>query len=528
MNRGLRPAAVLLLALVSSGGVGTLSAQVQPTSYEQLQAFSSVLNYVRRNYVDSVGYTEMVRAGIEGVLSSLDPHSRFVSKAEWDRESALERGELAITGLVLEDVDSAVIVLAMFPGSPAAKAGIQPGDRISAVDDTTTAGQRSERLAVRLAGDKGSKVRVSFERGSRAEPDTYSVVLKREFIKPVWVPEPMMLAPGVGYVRLAEFGEGAADQLKAAIKKLTGQGATQIMLDLRNNPGGIVTESVAIASLFLPDETLVFRTRGRRAAADADFRTQRDGTFRKLSLIVLVNERSASASEALAGSLQDNDRALLTGRRTFGKALMQSLFVVTPTEDNIWLTIGRVISPSGRIIQRRYKGLLYEQYRALGGTGGDASDTQTVYHTADGRVVRGGGGILPDVVLPDPPELPVWWTIAADSGIDLEIADSVAAQLPATTAARAQWLDARAEWQTRLVEPYLARVRSRLHVTAVPDTALASRLGRILALRVADVRWGADAGADFRLHNDPDVRASLPYFGKLQGLLAGPGAAPSN
>jgi len=513
----------LLTGLALGPGAGAAAAQA--ASYEQLQAFSSVLNYVRRNYVDSVGYTEMVRAGIEGVLHSLDPHSRFVSRAEWERESALERGELAITGLVLEDVDSAVIVLALDPGGPAARAGVQPGDRISAIDDTTTAGQRSERLAVRLAGEKGSKVRVGFERGSRAEPDTYSVVLKREFLKPVWVPPPAMLEGGIGYVRLAEFGEGAADQLKAAIKTITGQGAKRIILDLRNNPGGLVIESVTIAGLFLPDETLVFRTRGRRQQADADFRTQKDGTFRNLPLIVLVNARSASAAEALAGSLQDNDRALLTGRRTFGKALMQSMFVITPTDDEIWLTIGRVISPSGRVIQRRYKGLLYEQYRSLGGTGGEPSDTQAVFYTADRREVRGGGGILPDVVLPDPPELPTWWTIAADSGFDDAIADSVAALLPATPAARGQWLDAREEWQARLVVPFLARVRVRLHLAAVTDTAVASRMARILALRVADVRWGPDAQTEFQLHNDPDIKASLPYFSRLPELLAGPGGA---
>ncbi len=521
----------LIVAALLAGitlGPGARAVVAQAASYEQLQAFSSVLNYVRRNYVDSVGYAEMVRAGIEGVLQSLDPHSRFVSRAEWERESALERGELAVTGLVLEDVDSAVIVLALDPGSPAVKAGVQPGDRISAVDDTTTAGQRSERLAVRLAGDKGSTVRVTFERGSRAEPDTYSVLLKRAFVKPVWVLPPTLLEGGVGYVRLAEFGEGAADQLKAAIRTITGQGAKRILLDLRNNPGGLVIESVTIAGLFLPDETLVFRTRGRRQQADADFRTQKDGTFRNLPLIVLVNGHSASAAEALAGSLQDNDRALLTGRRTFGKALMQGLFVVTPTDDQIWLTIGRVISPSGRIIQRRYKGLLYEQYRALGGTGGEASDTQTIYYTADRREVRGGGGILPDVVLPEPPELPVWWTIAADSGFDAAIADSVAVLLPATPAARSQWLDAKADWQARLVEPYLARVRSRLHVAAVTDTAVAARMARILALRVAEVRWGPDAQTEFRLHNDPDVKASLPYFSQLPGLLAGPGGATSH
>jgi hypothetical protein len=128
-------------------------------------------------------------------------------------------------------------------------------------------------------------------------------------------------------------------------------------------------------------------------------------------------------------------------------------------------------------------------------------------------------------VLPAPPELPVWWSIATDSGYDDAVADSVAPLLPATPAARALWLDAKPEWQTRLLDPFLARVRTRLHVSALPDSALASRMARMLAMRVADVRWGPDAQAEFRLHNDPDLRASLPYFDRLPELLAAPGGA---
>ncbi|MGE3526731.1 MAG: S41 family peptidase, partial [Gemmatimonadales bacterium] len=333
------------------------------SSYEQLQAFSAVLNFVRLNYVDSVGYSELVRAAIEGTLRSLDPHSHFVSRADFARRSALERGELAVPGIIVEDVDSAVVVLGVYERSPAARAGVQPGDRIVRIDDTTTAGQRANAVELRLAGDKGSKVRVSLERGPVLDPDTVTVTIKRDFPRDFSYTSWSMVDSVTGYVRLMEFGEESSRQLRDALRKLKGRHARQFILDLRENPGGIVDEAVDIASYFLPGGSVVFRTRGRKRETNEDYVTRRDGEFRQ-PLVVLIDEHSASASEALAGSLQDNDRALILGRRSFGKALMQMVFVVPPTNDNVWLTVGRVVTPSGRIIQRRYKGLLYEQYRS--------------------------------------------------------------------------------------------------------------------------------------------------------------------
>ena len=427
-----------LLAATVAAGTLTIpgEAQGQTASYEYLQAFSSVLSFVRLNYVDSVGYAELVRAAIEGTLRSLDPHSRFVSAEEFARRSALERGELAIPGMVIEDVDSAVVVLSVYPRSPAARAGVQPGDRVVSVSDTTIAGQRAETVELRLAGVEGSKVRVGLERGPRLEPDTFSVTLKREFPREFSVTSWTMLDSVTGFVRLNEFGSRASVQLRDALRQLRGKHAQRLILDLRGNPGGIVTEAVDIASLFLPKGSLVFRTRGRKRAVNEDFITRSDGEF-DLPLIVLIDQGSASASEALAGSLQDNDRALILGRRSFGKALMQMVFMVTPTNDNIWLTIGRVITPSGRIIQRRYKGLLYEQYRALAGHSGAEQDTIQVFNTRNGRQVRGGGGIVPDVQISAAQSPPVWSSAhsAADSGYDDAVADSVAHTLPATPGA---------------------------------------------------------------------------------------------
>ena len=516
MRSNARAVSVLLTAL---GAAAPLAAQ-QRSSYEELQTFSAVLNHIRLNYVDTVTYTVLVHAAIDGVLSSLDPHSRYESLADFGRENAMERGELATTGIMLEDEEGFATVLAVIPKSPAAKAGVQPGDRVVRINDTTASGLSASDVSLRLAGDKGSKVRLRLERGSRLEPDTLSVTLKRDFFAAHSVSIVRMADPATGYVRLDEFGSKAPAEIHDALKRLLGQKAHQVILDLRGNPGGVVESAVEIASEFFPKGTVVFKAVGRKKDVDTTYVTKRDGDFTDLPLIVLIDTRSASASEALAGSLQDHDRALLLGRRSFGKALEQMLFLL-PAGDVVWLTVGRVITPNGRFIQRRYQGVRSDVYWALHGQTGTAADTAEVFHTDHGRPVRGGGGIAPDVPLTPPPAVPVWWSVASDSGLDDAVSDSVAQTLAATPAGLSAWLDARGDWQTKLVQPFLTRVRARFQIAAQPDSATAERIARNLALRVAEVRWGPDAREQFLVHNDPDIRAALGYFRQLPDLLAG-------
>ncbi len=474
------PTLLVLGALLSGSPTVRLSGQ-QRSAYEELQTFSGVLNHVRLNYVDSVTYTQLVRAAIDGVLRALDPHSLFISRDDWERRNALERGELAVTGLSFEAVDSAITVLSVSPRSPAARAGVLPGDRLATLNDTAVAGLDVEKIALRMAGEKGSKVRLQFERGPRLEPDTFTVTLKRDFLR----------SQSVSIARMAD-------------------------------PGGYVIAAVELASEFLPKGTVVFRTRGRKKDVDTTYTTKRDGDFRELPMVVLIDGYSASAAEALSASLQDHDRALILGRRSFGKALMQADFLVLPNGDDLHLTIGYVLSPSGRFIQRRYHGLAVEQYRTLAGRGGAAEDTLQLFHTDNGRPVRGGGGVAPDVTLAPPPALPVWWSVAADSGFDFAVADSVALALPATLAGRDAWMTSPEQWRVRLASPFLDRVRARLHVTAQVDTALEARLARFLALRAAEVRWGAEARDEFLVRASSDIRAAIGYFPRLGALLAAP------
>lgn len=517
----MKPKGIIRLGLLLAFAAGRVAAQ-QRSAYEELQTFSGVLNHVRLNYVDSVGYAQLVHAAIDGMLRALDPHSHLYSRLEAEQLDFIQRGTLAVTGISLEEVDGAITVLAVTARSPAARSGVQPGDRLVSVNDTAVAGLSVPTLELRLAGDKGSKVRLRLERGPRLEPDTLEISVKRDVLVPQSISIVRMLDSITGFVRLDRFGPEAGKEVHDALSRLKSRHMRRVILDLRGNPGGIVTAAVDVAGEFFPRGTVVFRTEGRKRDVDTTFTTNRDGSFATLPLIVLIDDHSASAAEALAGSLQDHDRALLLGRRSFGKGLMQTGFFVPPNGEILMLTVGHVVSPSGRVIQRRYTGLATEQYYALAGLGGSAEDTLKAYHTDRGRIVRGGGGIAPDAPLPRPAPLPVWWSVAAESGFDNAVADSVAQSLPATPAARATWLSSPDRWRATLLPLFLSRVRTRLHVPAQTDSALDARLSRILAARVAEVRWGTDASDELVVGSSPDVQAATGYFARLGQLLAAP------
>lgn len=489
------------------------------SSYEQMQTFSSLMNQIRTSYVDSVTYAGLVAAAIDGVLHSLDPHSRFVSRADAEQEFAYESGTLAGTGIVLDDVDGALAVLAVLPKSPGAKAGVSAGDRLLSVNDTSVGGLRSHEVSRQLMGDKGRKVQLVFERGSRLEPDTLRFQLKYDFIKEKAVSGTRMLDATTGYLRLGGFVMKADDETESALKTLRGKGMKRLIFDLRGNPGGYMNEVDGIASMFLPRGTLLFEIQARKFSGNPKVASSGNGEFRDLPLIVLIDEGSASASEALAGALQDHDRALVLGRRSFGKALIQRPFPIPPQGDVVWLTVGRIATPSGRIIQRAYRGLRTEQYYSFRGTAGEEQDTTKEFYTDGKRPVYGGGGIKPDVTLPSPVEMPSWWFIAADSGWIEAVADSVAALLPRDQAAGAAWLNAPEQWQAGLVQPMLARARARLKVTTDPTQPQRERMARLLAWRATEVRWGPDAADLFQVQHDATLAVAMGKWGELAKLL---------
>ncbi|MEP6472491.1 MAG: S41 family peptidase, partial [Gemmatimonadota bacterium] len=256
-TRGFRLGLVLLLLRLAP-----LTAQA--AAYEQLQTFSSLLNQVRQNYVDSVVYSDLVTAAIEGVLSSLDPHSRFEREADAEREMAYMTGHLAGAGVSFDQVDDQLVVLAVMARGPAARAGMTPGDRVLSINDTSVAGLTSDEVSRQVMGDKGRKIRLVLGRGSRLEPDTIRVGLKLDFLPARSVGTTRMIDPTTGYIHLDEFQMKGGDEVAKSVKQLQSKGARQLVLDLRSNPGGAVSAAIEIAALFLPAQAVIYRTVARR------------------------------------------------------------------------------------------------------------------------------------------------------------------------------------------------------------------------------------------------------------------------
>lgn len=509
--RAIRCAAAGTALLMATMAVTPSPVRAQVSTYELLQTFSGLLNQIRVNYVDSVTMQHLVRGAIEGMLASLDPHSYFLDHAQSERLEAWRAGHLSATGIIVEGVENTIEVLAVAAGSPAERAHVRPGDRIATVNDSSVAGLTAQAVQARLIGERGTRVRLRLERGPRLDPDTVSLSLRNADIQPQSVTRQQRLAGGIGYVRLAEFYENAGKELRDAIARVTDgpDSARRVILDLRGNPGGVLLAAVDVLSTFLSKGQMAFRTKGRHPDANQEFPIARDGRYRDARVVLLIDEHSASAAEAVAGSLQDHDRAWILGRRSFGKALVQRPFLIMPAEDQAWLTIAYVTTPSGRLIQRRYQGLNTAQYYALAGKGGVAGDTLLEYRTDSGRVVRGGGGITPDSALPAPPDMPAWFLAAADSGFDDAVSDSIAQSLPRDTVALGRWTRDPAQWASRLLPPLLERARRHLGVPARVDSAQGARIARAMAARAAEVRWGPDAGEALLVESDPEIAAAV-------------------
>ncbi|MEN8144453.1 MAG: S41 family peptidase [Gemmatimonadota bacterium] len=504
---------------------GSSTARAQRTAYEELQTFSGVLNHVRINYVDSVGSSRMIRAAIAGILSDLDPHSHFLSRESNDALLGLQRGDLGSPGIFLEEVGGELVVRTLVRGGPADRGGVFPGDRVVAIDSVPVAGLGSQEAEAHLAGKKGSKVRLQIERGPRFGLQTIDVTLKREERSPRSTSVMRRIGTEAVYVRLDQFGDRAAKELKRALKDGTKNGPNRVILDLRGNPGGLVREAVSMAAEFLPKGSPVFSTRGRKRDVDVDYVSDRNGSFRNIQLAILIDEGSASAAEALAGALQDLDRAVIIGRRSFGKALMQSPFLL-PGGDIVWLTIGRVYTPAGRLIQRSYSDVNAAQYRALAGSENAPDDTLPTLSTKNGRAVRGGGGIVPDIVTPRPPDPPLWWSEAVADGLVAEVADSVSAYLSGGAMSEEEWVIATGAWR-EMVEPLLARVRDAFGAEIATTEPALSWLSRELGRRVAAARWGLEAQDHFEVATDPDIKAAIESSSTWPQILRPPAASPA-
>lgn len=369
-----------------------------------------IAHLVEQEYVDPTDSDTMGDAMFNAMLLSLDPHSRYLSLVELQKEQESMQGNFDGIGVVLRYFGDTAYVGEVMVDGPADESGLLPGDCIVTVDGDTVSGvnMSNETVVQRIRGPHGSKVTLGIRRHNRHELLHYTIVRGR--VSTPSLAYSGMLSSTTGYVHLTRFSETTAAEFHHALSTLLKEGMRQLVLDLRGNGGGLLDAAVGVADELLPRGTMIVYTEGSHQRRQI-IRARSRGLFETGNLIVLVDEYSASASEIVAGCVQDNDRGLIFGRRTFGKGLVQRQFDLHDGSA-VWLTVARYYTPSGRCIQRPYSHGSDEYYTRFlerlmeAPTTADTSyltqpiDDSTQYFTAGGRIVYGGGGICPDRVIP--------------------------------------------------------------------------------------------------------------------------------
>jgi carboxyl-terminal processing protease len=334
----------------SAPAAATAQTNEDEEAYKEIRLLTTAILQVRKGYVDETktSYKDLVHSALRGMLESLDPHSQFMEPQAYQQIKDDTAGEFSGIGIVLGTRDNVLTCISPIEDTPAFKAGVQAGDKIVEVDGLSTEGMAVNDAIKKLRGAKGSLVKLKILRAG--SQDFRTIELTRDIIKVSSVKGARMLEPGLGYVRVTQFSESVTDDLEAALKKLSDQGLKALILDLRNNPGGLLTSAISVSELFLKKGEVIVSTRGRKGTpTPPPVKAVGQRHTRDFPMAILINGGSASASEIVAGALQDNKRAVLVGDVSFGKASVQSLL---PLDDQsaIRLTTAHYYTPSGRLI----------------------------------------------------------------------------------------------------------------------------------------------------------------------------------
>lgn len=400
---------VLCIGLAAGVLIGTSlgGKSITGESTSDIQKLREVLSLVKNEYVDETKTDGLVDDAIQHILAKLDPHSAYISAS--DREEANEdlRGNYEGIGIEFNIFHDTLVVVAPLSGGPSEAVGLLSGDKIIKVDTAVIAGIKLSNVDVmkHLKGPKGTEVKIEVLRKNVKNPLTFTII--RDKIPQYSVDASYMIDHEIGYIKVSRFAQTTFEEFQEALTKLKKEGMKKLVLDLQGNPGGYMNQAIDLADEFLPANQKIVFTKGKDTKYNSDALSTNKGQFEQGDLIVLVNEGSASASEILAGALQDNDRGLIVGRRSFGKGLVQSPFDLSDGSE-LRLTISRYYTPSGRSIQKPYTDEqeyardIVQRYKH-----GEFFTADSVkfndslkFKTSGGRTVYGGGGIMPDYFVP--------------------------------------------------------------------------------------------------------------------------------
>ena len=368
---------------------------------------NSIINIIESNYVDSVNRNDLVESAIPAMLKKLDPHSVYIAAKDLARANEPLQGNFEGIGISFSMLTDTILIISTIPGGPSEKLGLLAGDKILYVNDSLVAGKHiaDDKIMGMLKGPRGTLVKIKILRSSQKELIPFEI--RRDKIPIYSVDVDYMINPYVGYIKINAFAMTTFDEFMKGLRELKDHGMTSLILDLRGNSGGIMEAAIQIADQFLKEGQLIVYTKGR-ASPRNEAKATGKGEFETGNLVVLIDEWSASASEILAGALQDNDRGTIIGRRSFGKGLVQEPIPFTDGSA-MRLTVARYYTPTGRSIQKPYKDGFDKYYDDISNryTHGEFEVSDSIHFsdslkftTAGGKVVYGGGGIMPDKFVP--------------------------------------------------------------------------------------------------------------------------------
>lgn len=369
--------------------------------------FEKAYLYIANNGTD-LNMSKLTEAAIRGMFSTLDPHSMYIEAEDNEEIQAEFDGKFQGIGVQFNIIQDTITVITAISGGPSEQLGIRSGDRIIAIEDSSAIGYTNEMVLKKLRGEKGTKVDVTIKRPNAQEPINYTIT--RDDIPLYTVDTSYMLDEKTGYVKINRFAATTHEEFMEAVEGLKDDGMDRLVLDLRNNPGGYLSQAISIAEEFFPKGTQLVYTKSKHSRFNGDYDSRKDGALKDEPVIILVDEGSASASEIVSGAVQDHDRGLVVGKRTFGKGLVQQQYELVD-KSSVRVTISRYYTPSGRLIQKPFveggEEYAYEIYERSDNAIEDASEfvdhipDSLKYQTEAGRTVYGGGGIVPDYIIPN-------------------------------------------------------------------------------------------------------------------------------
>ncbi|MCF7859143.1 MAG: S41 family peptidase [Candidatus Cloacimonetes bacterium] len=377
------------------------------TMFKKMELFNQVLYNLQKNYVDTLYVDDMIEAAINGMLDELDPHTTFFDPDEFEKFNTNTKGEFGGLGISINQIGDYITVVSPIEGTPAYKMGIMAGDKIVKVDGTSVVGMSTDDAIKQMRGDKGSKVLITIKRPGVKEELDFEII--RDIIKIDSVPYAFVMDNGIGYLRIRQFNANTTQELSDNLNKLEKEGIRGLIIDLRFNPGGLLTEAVNTVNEFIGKDKRVVFTQGKLPEANQEYFTRYNRMRSGYPVVVMINEASASASEIFAGSMQDYDRALVVGKTSYGKGSVQRLFKLSD-EYGIKITTAKYYINSGRCIHKDLNDTLLKDPRVRYGdiseeeldkmrAEADKEHLKDIHYTEKGRTVYGGGGINPDLTI---------------------------------------------------------------------------------------------------------------------------------